>query len=501
MKINAPGISAKIPYYRHQILYACIGFTLLVMALAGWNMVQYGFNWLTLIIPLVAAIFAWYAWSRSCRPLDVLERMQTLLADSRKGQLHLRMTNTAGLGEIGKVAWELNEFLDIIEMYFKEISTCFEQVGEGRFHRKPFAEGMPGQFSQSMQRIDLAIRAMEENQQLINRNDLASRLHTSNTKDLLKNLKLSQQDMLQTSKEMDEVEGIARTNREAAASSLDSVGQISHALTGMTERVDEMARAAQTLGTESAAINTAIKIIADIADQTNLLSLNAAIEAARAGEMGRGFAVVADEVRKLSERTKASTAEITAIVESFTRQVNTMVTVTGAANQVAAESNQQMARFKVRFNEFSTAADTTIRQVSKSKDRSFGSLAKMDHMIYMQNAYMAIQKATECDEAKATQTDHHHCRLGKWYYEGEGKTLFGNTSAFARLERPHAGVHDAVHRAVELSRSDWMSDASLREALVREMASAEKASGEVIGLINEMLLEKYQSAIPGRPAS
>ncbi len=501
MTISAPGISARIPYYRHQILYACIGFTLLIVALAGWNMVQYGFNWFTIIIPLVAATFAWYAWSRACRPLDVLERMQALLADSRKGQLHLRMTNTAGLGEVGKVAWELNEFLDIIEMYFKEISTCFALVGEGSFHRKPYAEGMPGQFAQSMQRIGQAIRAMEENQQLIRRNELASHLHASNTKDLLKNLKLSQQDMLQTSKEMDEVESIARTNREAAASSLASVGEISHALIGMTDRVGEMASAAQTLGEESAAINTAIRIIADIADQTNLLSLNAAIEAARAGEMGRGFAVVADEVRKLSERTKLSTAEITSIVDSFTRQVDSMVTVTGAANQVATDSKQQMDRFKARFNEFYSAADTTIKQVSKSKDRSFGSLAKMDHMIYMQNAYMAIQKASECDEAKATQTNHHQCRLGKWYYEGEGKALFGHTQAFVRLEHPHAAVHDAVHRAIKLSRADWMSDESHRMALIREMEAAEKASGEVIGLINEMLIEKYQGAASEQRAS
>lgn len=499
MKSSTPGVSAKIPFYRHQILYACIGFALLVVALAGLEMAQDGFNPYRLAIPLLTTAFAWFAWTRSNRPLDVLERMQTLLADSRKGQLHLRMTNTAGLGEIGKVAWELNEFLDIIEMYFKEIGTCFALVSEGNFYRKPIAEGMPGQFAQSMQRIGLAIRAMEENQQLINRNELASRLHASNTKDLLNNLKLSQQDMLHTSTEMDDVVDIARTNREAAASSLESVGQISDALTGMTARVKEMAAAAQILGTESNAINTAIKIIADIADQTNLLALNAAIEAARAGEMGRGFAVVADEVRKLAERTKLSTAEIRDIVENFTRQVDTMVSETSAANQVAAESSQQMDRFKGRFNEFYAAADTTIRQVSKSKDRSFGSLAKMDHMIYMQNAYLAIQKANESDEAKATQTDHHHCRLGKWYYEGEGKALFGNTGAFAKLERPHANVHDCVHRAVELSRGDWMSDRSQRDALVREMEAAERASGEVIRLINEMLIEKYQGQQSGRP--
>jgi len=119
------------------------------------------------------------------------------------------------------------------------------------------------------------------------------------------------------SKNAQDAHALSSQSGDLSARGTDVVGNVVREIEQIAEAVNQSAATVEALGQHSEKISTIVGVIKDIADQTNLLALNAAIEAARAGEAGRGFAVVADEVRKLAERTATSTQEITDMVAAI----------------------------------------------------------------------------------------------------------------------------------------------------------------------------------------
>ncbi|TAH48964.1 MAG: chemotaxis protein [Betaproteobacteria bacterium] len=482
--------SGHVPFLDRQFLILCVTFAAMVTALAVWQAIEHGPDPSIVVVPLLSVAFSLYAWKRFQRPMAVLQRMQRVLLACGEGDLHQRITHTAGLGEVGKVAWELNEFLDLVQNYVNEITTCFRMVAEGHYYRQGLVHGMPGQLRDSVQHINRAITTMDENARFVVRNRLSSQLHALNTGTLLGNLKGNQRDLVQVSREMDEVLQIAQQNRDGATRSSEEVVRMGAALEHINDSMQCMSAAAGELGEASSSIGRTVQIIGEITDQTNLLALNAAIEAARAGEVGRGFAVVADEVRKLAERTKAATTEIGQLINGFRDRVGAMVEQTARVGEESARVSGEVAAFRAQFAAVARSSEATITQLGRAKDVSFASLAKMDHVIYMQHAYVAMETAGQGEEATAVDLDHHQCGLGRWY-DGSGRALFGQTRAFAEIERPHAGVHAQVRKALDAVRDGDSRDDRTRERVVEALEAAEDASASVIRLVEQMVREKH----------
>ncbi|MFT8232457.1 methyl-accepting chemotaxis protein [Pseudomonas guariconensis] len=130
-------------------------------------------------------------------------------------------------------------------------------------------------------------------------------------------------------------EGAQQVNRESATGR-GLVENQQDSITRLAGEIDQSVVAVNQLAGDSQAIGRVLEVIRSIAEQTNLLALNAAIEAARAGEQGRGFAVVADEVRTLARRTQDSTEEIAQMIQRLQAGVDAAVTAMGSSHQMAA---------------------------------------------------------------------------------------------------------------------------------------------------------------------
>lgn len=262
----------------------------------------------SLVLYIVISIVSTMVITRLLYPLQTLSEALTQLAQGR-GDLTQRIDITR-MDEIGKLAELVNQFLS-------QMQSMLKGVVENSHDLNNHAEKANQLATQSSIRV--------ENQQ----NDItqiATAIH----------------EMSATAAEVACHAELTASASQASASACNDgqnvIQQNRDAITGLATQVEDAANVIRELENNAQSINQILSTIQGIAEQTNLLALNAAIEAARAGEQGRGFAVVADEVRVLSQRTYGSTEEIRVMIDTLQKNTEHAVDSMTTSTQLAENS-------------------------------------------------------------------------------------------------------------------------------------------------------------------
>jgi chromosome segregation ATPase len=249
-------------------------------------------------------------------------------------------------------------------------------------------------------------------------------------------------------------------------------------LAAYSGRLTETAHSVDTLRERAERIGGIVRLIREIAEQTNLLALNAAIEAARAGEQGRGFAVVADEVRKLAERTGAATTEIAALVGGIQEDTGQATERMQANAADAATYSQDGLGASTRLDALSEQASANGQHMAATSLRAFAELAKVDHLAYKMDIYQVVSGHSE--RTPDSFASHTACRLGKWYHEGEGRRCHSHLPGFRELDAPHEAFHRVGIEALQHARD------GRHEQALAAIARMETLSLDVIGELDRM---------------
>ncbi len=262
------------------------------------------------------------------RPLKTVSGALQTIADGR-GDLTQRIPLSAQ-DEIGLLATNFNRFVGSLNELIAHIRTL--------------ASNIDGEADHGLKRSQSSVRELSRQQQELTMVATAVTEMASATQEIASNAERTAAAAIQSAESSEAGKYLVNKTRES----------ISHLADGVSEATDVIAQ----LDRHAQEINGILATIKGIAEQTNLLALNAAIEAARAGEQGRGFAVVADEVRVLSQRTAASTTEIQSTIETLQRTTQKAVGLMAKSQDMASHSVQDALDASAALEEITRAVSS-----------------------------------------------------------------------------------------------------------------------------------------------